>query len=352
MIDQDSFVKRNELFDPKDVFRFVANLFKKQAEMMDAPLIFETVQKLYSPDMILPTDEQLDDELAPLPQQLIGDHLRLKQVLVNLIKNALKFSYGKPVRIKSCFNGREKKLYVQVLDSGRGIKPEDMKKLFQVFGKLKEQPDEPTVNAEGIGLGLTICKKIVENSGGKIDVYSAGEGQGSVFMFSMNMTLPEKSRKNDSTKKITKQTKDRSEESQLSATTQAISPTVKGIQAYGAGISFSQQSGPIIDQGLTIGTESVNTSRYPTVSESKPLTQVGIGKFEIVEMDSSFYSLKEESKSSSSKRRVASARSRLSTIKFDAEEIDDDDDQMSDYEMDLSIDNEAIELVQDLEKKD
>jgi len=69
-------------------------------------------------------------------------------------------------------------------------------------------------------------------------------------------------------------------------------------------------------------------------------------------MDSSFYSLKEESKSSSSKRRVASARSRLSTIKFDAEEIDDDDDQMSDYEMDLSIDNEAIELVQDLEKKD
>jgi len=141
--------------------------------------------------------------------------LRLKQVLVNLIKNALKFSYGKPVRIKSCFNGRENKLYVQVHDSGRGIKPEDMKKLFQVFGKLKEQPDEPTVNAEGIGLGLTICKKIVENSGGKIDVYSAGENLGSMFMFSMNMTIPERSRKKNSLITTTKLKADRDENSQF-----------------------------------------------------------------------------------------------------------------------------------------
>ena len=90
-----------------------------------------------------------------------------------------------------------------------------MKKLFQVFGKLKEQPDEPTVNAEGIGLGLTICKKIVENSGGKIDVYSAGENLGSMFMFSMNMTIPERSRKKNSLITTTKLKADRDENSQF-----------------------------------------------------------------------------------------------------------------------------------------
>ena len=201
MIDQDRFITRSELFNPNVTFKFVSNIFKKQAEMMDAPLIFETVQKLRSPEIVGPDDRELfDDELAPLPQQLIGDHLRLKQVLVNLVKNALKFSYGKPVRIKSCYNGREKKLEVHVVDMGRGIKPENMKKLFQVFGKIDEQPDEFNVNTEGIGLGLTICKKIVENSGGKIDCYSAGEGQGSVFMFSMKMTLPEKNIINASNK--------------------------------------------------------------------------------------------------------------------------------------------------------
>ena len=71
---------------------------------MDAPIIFETVKKLYSPEIVQATDEHLDDELDSLPPTLIGDHLRLKQVLVNLIKNALKFSYGKPVQVKTSYN--------------------------------------------------------------------------------------------------------------------------------------------------------------------------------------------------------------------------------------------------------
>ena len=66
-----------------------------------------------------------------------------------------------------------------------------MEKLFKLFGKLEESPGQPTLNVDGIGLGLTICQKIVENCGGKIECYSSGEGQGSVFMFSMEMTMPE-----------------------------------------------------------------------------------------------------------------------------------------------------------------
>ena len=60
----------------------------------------------------------------------------------------------------------ELKLKVQIIDNGRGIKPEDIQKLFKLFGKIDEQKDQPTINTEGIGLGLIICKKIVENSGG------------------------------------------------------------------------------------------------------------------------------------------------------------------------------------------
>ena len=64
--------------------------------------------------------------------------------------------------------------------------------MFTLFGKLDELKSQPALNTEGVGLGLIICKKIVENSGGKIECYSNGEGQGSVFMFSMHMTLPVK----------------------------------------------------------------------------------------------------------------------------------------------------------------
>ena len=63
-----------------------------------------------------------------------------------------------------------------------------MKKLFSLFGKLDEKNlTENPVNSEGIGMGLFICKQIVENLGGTIECHSAGEGKGSTFMFSMEI---------------------------------------------------------------------------------------------------------------------------------------------------------------------
>ena len=64
----------------------------------------------------------------------------------------------------------------------------EMKKLFSLFGKLDEKNlTENPVNSEGIGMGLFICKQIVENLGGTIECHSAGEGKGSTFMFSMKI---------------------------------------------------------------------------------------------------------------------------------------------------------------------
>ena len=69
-------------------------------------------------------------------------------------------------------------------DSGVGIAPEDISKLFTRFGKLERSSQ---MNSNGIGLGLTIVKQIVEQSGGTISVESNGPGTGSLFIFSMHL---------------------------------------------------------------------------------------------------------------------------------------------------------------------
>ena len=83
-------------------------------------------------------------------------------------------------------------LCVQVADKGRGIGAEDIEKLFTMFGKLE---DTDNLNQEGVGLGLTICQKIVENNGGAIEVHSDGLNKGSTFTFTMKMLLPEEEKK-------------------------------------------------------------------------------------------------------------------------------------------------------------
>ena len=75
-------------------------------------------------------------------------------------------------------------LIVHITDTGAGIAEEDFDKLFSKFGKLHRTAD---MNHEGIGLGLTIVKQIIEKAGGDIQVFSTGLGKGSTFIFSMKM---------------------------------------------------------------------------------------------------------------------------------------------------------------------
>ena len=92
-------------------------------------------------------------------------------MLINLTKNALKFSSNKSVTIRAGYNPSIEQLQVLVEDKGRGIAKEDVEKLFCLFGKLEDTNEE---NVEGIGMGLTICKRIVDRCGGHIGCYSAG----------------------------------------------------------------------------------------------------------------------------------------------------------------------------------
>lgn len=127
-------------------------------------------------------DLHLDLNAAPT-RKMISDELRLSQVLINLLNNAVKFTPegGKIiVRVREePLDGHRSRLRVEVEDNGVGIEPESQKRLFHSF----EQADGSiTRQYGGTGLGLAICKKIVTLMGGDIWVESA-PGQGSRFIF-------------------------------------------------------------------------------------------------------------------------------------------------------------------------
>lgn len=113
---------------------------------------------------------------------LLGDRLRLKQLVMNLLTNAIKFTAGGKVTLKVNLVHHGKKqalLKVQVEDTGIGIAPEDQGFIFDEFSQVYTSSKS---RQQGTGLGLAICKKIVELQGGKIGVSSV-VGKGSVFSF-------------------------------------------------------------------------------------------------------------------------------------------------------------------------
>lgn len=115
-----------------------------------------------------------------IPYELIGDKTHVKQIVNNLLSNAIKYTErGFIVLNIKCINrGNLCNLIITVQDTGRGIKAENITKLFTKFERLDI---EKNTTAEGTGLGLAITKSLVEMMGGKINVQSQF-GKGSIFV--------------------------------------------------------------------------------------------------------------------------------------------------------------------------
>ena len=117
-----------------------------------------------------------------LPYELIGDKVHVKEVINNLLTNSIKYTEEGRINLTiKCVNDYNKKLsniIITCQDTGRGIKPELINKLFTKFERLDIEKNTTT---EGTGLGLAITKSLVEMMGGKINVRSQ-YGQGSIFM--------------------------------------------------------------------------------------------------------------------------------------------------------------------------
>jgi signal transduction histidine kinase/CheY-like chemotaxis protein len=118
-------------------------------------------------------------DIEPDLPTITGDQDRLIQVVINLISNAVKFTDSGSITCSAHKQGSE--LIVNVKDSGIGIAPADQPKVFE---KFKQVGDTLTDKPKGTGLGLPICKEIVEYHGGRIWVESE-PGQGSTFSFTL-----------------------------------------------------------------------------------------------------------------------------------------------------------------------
>lgn len=107
---------------------------------------------------------------------VMADRIRLKQVLVNLLSNAIKYnSVGGSVRV-SCSQRGTQMMRVSVQDSGAGLAPSELAQLFQSFNRLGQQAGP----VQGTGIGLVVCKRLVDMMGGCIGADST-VGEGSVF---------------------------------------------------------------------------------------------------------------------------------------------------------------------------
>jgi len=119
-----------------------------------------------------------------LPKQLWGDGLRIRQVIINILNNAIKYTEQGTVTltVKVVETEEERvKMYVSVRDTGQGIRQEELSKLFDAFTQVDVKKNQ---GKESTGLGLTISSQLVELMGGRLDVVSE-YGKGSDFFFAV-----------------------------------------------------------------------------------------------------------------------------------------------------------------------
>jgi signal transduction histidine kinase/CheY-like chemotaxis protein len=119
-----------------------------------------------------------------VPAQIIGDHLRLRQVILNLVSNAIKFTHRGEIFVGVHLlstSGDQVELLFEVRDTGIGIPPDKLNRLFKAFSQVDSST---TRKYGGTGLGLVICEKLIRLMGGQIGVESH-EGKGTTFSFTI-----------------------------------------------------------------------------------------------------------------------------------------------------------------------
>ena len=183
--------------DAKDIINASQTLLEIVGNILDINKIesnkLEIVEIKYNPKEIIkevakvdcirigekPIDFKID--IAPdIPFELIGDKVHVKQILNNLLSNAIKYTEKGEINLSAkCINQNDIcNLIISVQDTGRGIKADNINKLFAKFERLDMERNTTT---EGTGLGLAITKQLVEMMGGTINVQSQF-GTGSMFV--------------------------------------------------------------------------------------------------------------------------------------------------------------------------
>jgi CheY-like chemotaxis protein/anti-sigma regulatory factor (Ser/Thr protein kinase) len=159
--------------DLLDVSRIVqGKVVVKPARLSLASLVERSVEA--SLPRVVARDQELKVELPQEPVDLNGDAVRLAQVLANLINNASKFS-GPNTRIILAATYGDGEVKISVKDQGAGIDPAFLPHIFDLFAQADQSLDRAQ---GGLGIGLTLVKRLVELHGGRVTAHSEGVGRG------------------------------------------------------------------------------------------------------------------------------------------------------------------------------
>ncbi|MBN1662982.1 MAG: transporter substrate-binding domain-containing protein [Deltaproteobacteria bacterium] len=164
--------------DVLDISKIEAGQFQLAQEEVDLPPIIEKVAHSARP-LAEGKGLELGCSIAPEINVVWGDARRVEQILLNLVGNAVKFTEKGSVRIVC--EADADNIRVSVIDTGIGIREEDMETIFQAFRQIDSGLSR---KFEGTGLGLSISKKLAELMGGKLQATSVW-GAGSIFSFSL-----------------------------------------------------------------------------------------------------------------------------------------------------------------------
>lgn len=170
--------------DVLDLSKLDAGKIVLQEDKVNFHTLLTKLQSLHRPNASTKNIELVLDYDPSVPVNFIGDKGRLRQITNNLIGNAIKFTNEGSVRI--CVRGQaleenNVQVSVYVIDTGKGIPPEDQDR---IFGRFEQVTDQTGDHGKGTGLGLAITKELVEAMGGTISVQSQ-LGQGTMFIYSL-----------------------------------------------------------------------------------------------------------------------------------------------------------------------
>jgi two-component system, sensor histidine kinase len=169
--------------DLLDVSRITTGKIVLQTESATLEGIIRNAVEMASP-MIEARGHQLTVELPPQPVPLQADTVRLAQVFQNLLNNAAKFT-SQGGRLDLHAERENGSVVVTVTDSGIGIPPQQLGEIFNMFSQVDRSLEREHA---GLGVGLTLARRLVEMHGGSIEAYSDGLGKGSRFVVRLPVT--------------------------------------------------------------------------------------------------------------------------------------------------------------------
>lgn len=181
VIERNARLQAQLISDLLDVSRVISGKMRLELQPVWLPPLIERAV-----EVILPTAEskniQIETDLETVTEYVKGDPTRLQQIVWNLLSNAVKFTKAGG-KISVSLTKLDSKLAISVNDTGKGIRPEFLPRLFDRFS---QQDSSAAREHGGLGIGLALVKQLTELHGGTVSASSSGEDRGSTFV----VTLP------------------------------------------------------------------------------------------------------------------------------------------------------------------